>query len=84
MSMSGVLASAIHMVGTPGNTVAFLTSMSLSVVATSKRTRSNSSLPSCRPRSSTMVSAKMWNSGSTQMILSVPGSEMRCGSPQAL
>ena len=46
--MPGVLASAIHMVGTPGNTVAFLTSMSASVVSTSKRTRSSSSLPSAQ------------------------------------
>ncbi len=84
MSMPGVLASAIHMVGTPAKAVAFLTSMSLSVVSTSKRTRSSTSLPSCNPRSRTFVRAKMWNSGSTQMILSVPGSEMRCGSPQIL
>ena len=41
--MPGALASAIHMVGTPGNTVARLTSMSWSVVATSKRGRSISS-----------------------------------------
>ncbi len=57
--MSGVLASAIHMVGTPANTVAFLASMSFSVVATSKRGRSSTSLPSHSARSSTAVSAKM-------------------------
>ena len=45
-AMSGVLASAIHMVGTPGNTVARFTSMSWSVVAASKRSRSISSQPS--------------------------------------
>ena len=45
------------MVGTPGKTVARFTSMSRSVVSTSKRTRSSSSLPSHSERSITEVSA---------------------------
>ena len=53
-SMSGTLASAIHMVGTPGKTVARLTSMSCSVASASNRVRSMSRLPPARWRSITL------------------------------
>src|SRR5579883_3080563 len=54
-SMPGWLISAAHIVGTPGNAVTRLTSMSRSTASTSKRGRSRSSLPLARWRNITLT-----------------------------
>ena len=57
LSRSGRLAIAIHMVGTPGNMVARLTSMSRMTASTSKRWCNEIKLPSRIECNSTTVSA---------------------------
>ena len=57
LSRSGRLAIAIHIVGTPGNTVARLTSMSRITASTSKRWCSEIRSPRARLRSMITVSA---------------------------
>ena len=57
LSIPGRLASAIHMVGTPGKEVARFTSMSRRMPSGSNFSRSSSSLPWRIWRRSTVVSA---------------------------
>ena len=59
LSRSGRFAIAIHIVGTPGNAVARLTSMSRITASTSKRWCSEIKLPRRIDVSITTVSAKM-------------------------
>ena len=59
LSRSGSAAIAIHIVGTPGNDVARLTSMSRITASTSKRWCSEIRLPRRIADNSTTVSAKM-------------------------
>jgi hypothetical protein len=54
-SIPGWLIKAIHMVGTPGNDVTRLISMSCSTASMSNRARNMSSLPLARWRSITLV-----------------------------
>ena len=71
-SRSGRLAIAIHIVGTPGKSVARLTSMSRITASTSKRWCSEIRSPPSRLRSRITVSAKILNSGSTQITRAGP------------
>ena len=82
LSRSGRAAIAIHIVGTPGNAVARLTSMSRITASTSKRWCSEIRLPRARLLSITTVSAKIWNSGSTQITRSMASRSARAGLPQ--
>ena len=67
----GKAAIAIHIVGTPGNAVARFTSMSRMTASTSKRWCSEIRWPRRIADNNTTVSAKMWNSGSTQITRSI-------------
>ena len=82
LSRSGKAAIAIHIVGTPGNAVARLTSISRMTASTSKRWCSEIRLPRRIDDSSTTVSAKIWNSGSTQITRSIALRSSRAGLPQ--